>query len=279
MAHIFANFSVTAPMFHKYPKIKTPAKHYVQQATYNVIYTFISNNAGDIIKATKRDGARSIKLLTKHYATVTSGNKARFNIAFASIRQQSNESALNYIKRFNVVRRMAVSVGNKYCPDTLVDMFLNGIVTGSKYEIQKLDCQADRRKGETLSLSIIETLFIAIDAEQYLKRETKPTVNKIAAKHVSCNFCKKQGHSESDCYKKKMLQGNNKSNGNSNNNQPPKDPCFKCGKVGHWSKEYKAKEKANATKDRVTISRKVKAMTKDKCVSQSSLNPKKRWQT
>jgi len=119
LAIFFSIFLVIASMLKQYLKIKTPFKRYVRQATYNVMYTFVSTDARDFINSTKQDGARTIDLLTKHCATATPG-------------QRNNVSALNYIKRFNVARRMVVSVGNKYCPDTLVDIFLNKIATGSK---------------------------------------------------------------------------------------------------------------------------------------------------
>ena len=71
-------------------------------------------------------------------------------------------------------------------------------------------------------------------------------------KNKYCNFCKKKGHIEKDCWKKHgkgKVKGGGKGKDKGKNNQPFKGRCHGCGEPGHLKKDCPHKDK-NKDKDK-----------------------------
>ena len=67
---------------------------------------------------------------------MTFADKRRYDKTFKQATHKGRESAINYIKRFQNVHALSVSVGNIYSEDQLMHTFLDNFHEGGKYSAQ-----------------------------------------------------------------------------------------------------------------------------------------------
>ena len=79
---------------------------------------------------------------------MTFADKSRYDRKFQQVTHKGGESAINYIKIFQNVYALSVSVGNSYSEDQLMHTFLDNFHQGGKYSVQIASHQAELRRKE-----------------------------------------------------------------------------------------------------------------------------------
>ena len=77
---------------------------------------------------------------------MTFADKSRYDRTFQQVTHKGEESAINYIKRFQNAQALLVSVGNSYSEDQLMHTFLDNFHQGGKYSAQIASHQAELRR-------------------------------------------------------------------------------------------------------------------------------------
>ena len=83
---------------------------------------------------------------------------------------------MNYIKRFQNVQALSVSVGNSYSEDQIIHTFLDNFHQGGKYSAQIDSHQAELSREETftdqksLYISYLQTDYLNMDSSSILKK-------------------------------------------------------------------------------------------------------------
>ena len=98
-----------------------------------------------------KDGIKCIEKLKSHCANMTFADKSRYDRNFQKVTHKGEESAINYIKRFQSAHDLSVSVGNSYSEDQLMHIFLDNFRQGRKYSAQIASHQAELRREETFT--------------------------------------------------------------------------------------------------------------------------------
>ena len=111
---------------------------------------------------------------------------------------------MNYIKIFQNSQALAVSVGNTYLEDQLLQIFLYNFHHGGKYSALIASHQAELRREEKftdqkyLSISSLQTDYLNLDSrsgyDKNIERE-----NLVQTK---CSFCVGANHSAKKCFKR-----------------------------------------------------------------------------
>ena len=116
------------------------------------------------------DGIKFIENLQSHCFNMTFYDKIRYYRTFQQVRHKRGESEMNYIKRFQNVQDLSLSVGNTYPEDQLIHTFLDNFSEGRKYSSQIASYQADlRREGRLtdqkyFSISSLHNDYLNIDS-------------------------------------------------------------------------------------------------------------------
>ena len=79
---------------------------------------------------------------------MTFADKSRYDRTFQQVTHKGGESAINYIKRFQNVHALSVSVGNSYSEDQLMHTIMDNFHQGGKYSAQIARHQAELRIEE-----------------------------------------------------------------------------------------------------------------------------------
>ena len=67
---------------------------------------------------------------------MTFTDKSRYDRTFQQVTNKGGEYEINYIKRFQNVHDLSVSVGNIYSEDKIMHTFLDNFHQGGKYSAQ-----------------------------------------------------------------------------------------------------------------------------------------------
>ena len=81
---------------------------------------------------------------------MTFAEKSRYDRTFQQVTHKGEESAINYIKRFQNAQALSVSVGNSYSEDQIMHTFLDNFHQSGKYSAQLASHQAELRREEKL---------------------------------------------------------------------------------------------------------------------------------
>ena len=101
---------------------------------------------------------------------MTFADNSRYNRTFKQVTHKVEESAINYIKRFQNANSLSVTVGNSYSEDQLMHTFLDNFHQGGKYSDQIASHQAEFRREEkltdkkSLKISSLQTDYLNIDS-------------------------------------------------------------------------------------------------------------------
>ena len=82
------------------------------------------------------DGVKCIEKLQSYFANMTFTDKIRYDRIFQQVTHKGEEYAMKYIKIFQNVHALSVSVGNTYSEDKLMHIFLDNFHQDGKYSAQ-----------------------------------------------------------------------------------------------------------------------------------------------
>ena len=82
---------------------------------------------------------------------MTFADKSRYDRTFQQVTHKGGVYVINYIKRFQNVHALSVSVGNIYYEDQLMHTFLDNFHQGGKYSAQIASDQEELRREETFT--------------------------------------------------------------------------------------------------------------------------------
>ena len=145
---------------------------------------------------------------------------------------------MNYIKIFQNVQALSVSVGNNYSEYQIMHTFLDNFRQGGKYSAQIDSHQAElRREGnftdqKSLSISPLKTGYLNLDRISGCGRNSE--VENLVQK--KCTFCGGANHSAEKCFKRILKEkGKSRLAGDSYNTRTERTPqkCFRCGSEEH----------------------------------------------
>ena len=90
--------------------------------------------------------------LQSHCANMTFSDKSRYDRTFQQVTRKGGKSAIKYIKIFQNVHALPVSVGKSYSEDQLMHTFLDNFHQGGKYSALIASHQADLKREEKLQI-------------------------------------------------------------------------------------------------------------------------------
>ena len=135
---------------------------------------------------------------------MTSADKSRYDRTFQQVTNKGGESEINYIKRFQNVHALSVSVGNSYSEDQLMHTLLDNFHQGGKYSAQIASHQVELRREEnftdqkSLNISSLQTDYLNLDTSSGSSRN----IEKAHAVQTKCIFCGGNNHSAEKCFKR-----------------------------------------------------------------------------
>ena len=136
---------------------------------------------------------------------MTFADKSRYDRTFQQVTHKKGESAINYIKRFQNVQALSVSVGNSYSEDQIMHTFQDNFQQSGKYSAQLASHQAELRREEKypdqkcLNISSLQKEYLYLDRS--LSGSSKHTEKENSAK-AKCTYCGLSNHSVEKCFKK-----------------------------------------------------------------------------
>ena len=83
-----------------------------------------------------KDEIKCLEKLQSHCANMTFADKSRYDRTFQQVTHKGEESAINYIKRFQNAQALSVSVGNSYSENQVMHTFLDNFHQIGKYSAQ-----------------------------------------------------------------------------------------------------------------------------------------------
>ena len=133
---------------------------------------------------------------------------------------------MNYIKKFQNVQALSVSVRNSSSEDQLIHTFLDEFHQGGKYSAQIYSHQAELRREEKftdrkyLSISSLQTDYLNLDSISGFGRNSE----RENVFHKKWNFCGGTNHSSENVSKGSDRKGNSCAAGESDNRQTELTP-------------------------------------------------------
>ena len=76
--------------------------------------------------------SNALRKLLSHCTNMTSADKSRYDRNFQQVTHKEEESAINFIKRFQNAHNLSVLVGSSYSEDQLMHTFLDNFHQGGK---------------------------------------------------------------------------------------------------------------------------------------------------
>ena len=86
----------------------------MKKAIRNLLHAYIDGHIKRLIAEFPKYGVKRIEKLQSHWANMTFSNKSRYDRTFQQVTHKGRESAINYIKRFQNLHALSVSVGNSH---------------------------------------------------------------------------------------------------------------------------------------------------------------------
>ena len=157
-----------------------------------------------LISKFPKDGIKCLETFQSHCANMNFADKSRYDRTFHQVTHKVGESDINYIKRFQNLQELSVSVGNSYSEDQIMHTFLNNFYQSGKYSAQLASHQAELRRKEKypdqkfLNLSSLQTDYLNLDNSVSGSSRHNERAQSIQKK---CTFCGLNNHSVGKCFK------------------------------------------------------------------------------
>ena len=112
---IFSHYTESFEILLDYLKIgEENIKEFAKKAIRNILHANIDVQNRRLFDVLPENEIKCIGKLRSRRANMTSAGKTRYDRAFQQVIQKGEESAMNYIKRFQNAQDLSVSVGNYY---------------------------------------------------------------------------------------------------------------------------------------------------------------------
>ena len=125
-------------------------------------------------------------------------------MTFQQVSHKGGGSAINYIKIFQNVHALSISVGNSYSEDQLMHTFLDNFPQGGKYSAQINSHQAELRREQgftdqkSLNISSLNTDYLNLDSSSGFGRNS----DRSHDVQTKCKFCGGTNHSSEKKFKR-----------------------------------------------------------------------------
>ncbi|MGH7974489.1 MAG: hypothetical protein ACREBR_03090, partial [bacterium] len=182
-------------------------------AFYSLLHAYVDDNYRSFLHRHPDDGNAGFIALNAHCAQNTAEDRATYSRLFLSIYQGPQESAYQYIERFNTALEMATLVGNSYEDNYITDLLIHGFGTQQRYISAVSMLKESRRRDEitkttTVTRSSIESAFAQIDEHHQRRHNT-----------FTANFSHSTQHRDRDKGKGRGHQIQGRSNGDHRHNR------------------------------------------------------------
>ena len=119
-----------------------------KQAIRNLLHANNCVHSRILIAEFPKDGIKCLEKLQSHCANMTFADKSRYDRNFQQVTHKGGESAINYIKIFQNVQALSVSVGNSCYEDQIMHTFLDNFHQSGKYSAQLARHKVELRREE-----------------------------------------------------------------------------------------------------------------------------------
>ena len=168
---IFHQYKENCEVILDYPKIGGgDIKYFVKEVIRNLLHANIDAHSRRLTDELPGDGVKRISKFHSHCAKMNFSDKSRYGRIFQKVTHKGGESAMSYIKIFQNIQALSVSVGNSYSEDQLMHIFLDNFHQGGKYTAQISSQQAELRREGTftdqkyLSITSLQTDYSILAA-------------------------------------------------------------------------------------------------------------------
>ena len=107
-------------------------KDYSKQAIRNLLHANSDVHSRILIAEFPKDGIKCLEKLQSNCANLTFADKSRYDRTFQQVTHKGGESAIKYIKIFQNVQVLSVSVGNSYSEDQIMHTILDNFHQSGK---------------------------------------------------------------------------------------------------------------------------------------------------
>ena len=123
-------------------------KEFTKEDIRNVLHVNIDVHSRRIISDFPGYGIKCIEKLQSPCVNMTFSDKSKSDRTFQQVTPKRGESEINYIKIFQNVQALSVSVGSTYSEDQLMHIFLDNFHQGGRYSAQIAIQQVEVRREE-----------------------------------------------------------------------------------------------------------------------------------
>ena len=107
-----------------------------KKAIRNLLHDNIGVHIRILIAEFPKYGIKCIETLQSYCANMTFADKSRYDRNFQQVTHKGGQSSINYIKRFQNLQALSVSLVNSYSEDQIMHTFLDNFHQGGKYSAQ-----------------------------------------------------------------------------------------------------------------------------------------------
>ena len=132
-----SQYKDTCEVLLEYPKIGGGGiKDFIKNSIRNILRNNIDVNSWRLISGFPVDGVKCIETLQSHCANMTFSEKSKYDRIFQKLTHKGGESVMNYIKIFQHLQALWISVENTCSQDQLMHIFLYDFHQSRKYSAQ-----------------------------------------------------------------------------------------------------------------------------------------------
>ena len=110
--------------------------YYSKNVTWNLLHAYIDAKRQILIDQYPGDLVQSISILKPQCPNITFSDQIRYDRLFQKVVHKEGESKMNYIKIFQNVKNLAITVVKSYSEDHLMHTFFKKLQKYGKYYAQ-----------------------------------------------------------------------------------------------------------------------------------------------
>ena len=146
---IFSQYRETCEFLLYYPKIVGDnVKDDEKLDIRNILHANSDVHSRRLISEFPKYGIKCIEKLQSHCANMNFSDKSGYDRTFQKVTHKGGESAINYLKRFQIAQALSVTVGKSYSEDQIMPTFQDKFHQSGKYLAQLASHQEELRREE-----------------------------------------------------------------------------------------------------------------------------------